>query len=122
MTEVTSIQSVATRLRRMARPPYCDAALSPSQADVALVTKPQSKSGLVLDLLARPEGATLDQLVSATGWLPHTTRAALTGLKKKGHALTSDKAEGGRRIYRVITNAAQSTMAVDDTRVVESTA
>ena len=35
-------------------------------------------------------------------WLPHTTRAALTGLKKKGHAVTSDKVEGRVRIYRVV--------------------
>jgi hypothetical protein len=33
-----------------------------------------SKKALVLSLLSRPEGATIDDLLSATGWLPHTTR------------------------------------------------
>ena len=63
--------------------------------------KRASKTDLVLELLTRSEGATIEQLVAATGWLPHTTRAALTGLKKKGHAVTSDKAEGAARVYRV---------------------
>lgn len=119
MTEVTSIHAVATRLRRMARPPYCDAAVASAPAAAAPVAKPQSKSGLVLDLLARPAGATLDQLVSATSWLPHTTRAALTSLKKKGHVLTSDKAEGGQRIYRVVSNAVQIPINVDRTGAAE---
>ena len=47
-------------------------------------------------LLLRDEGATLDQMISAMGWLPHTTRAALTGLRKKGYAIDSDKVDGVR--------------------------
>ena len=41
----------------------------------------------VVKMLSRPEGATLAALVKATGWLPHTTYAALTGLRKRGYAL-----------------------------------
>lgn len=60
---------------------------------VASVHQPRagSKTTLVLDLLRRPTGATLAELVAATGWLPHTTRAALTGLGKKGHAIARGK-------------------------------
>lgn len=50
-----------------------------------------TKSQLVLSLLQRTEGATLAELVEATGWLPHTTRAALTGVRKKGHAVEKSK-------------------------------
>jgi hypothetical protein len=50
-------------------------------------TKPVSKISLVADLLRRKGGATLAELIAATGWLPHTTRAALTGLRKKGHGI-----------------------------------
>ncbi len=50
-------------------------------------TKPLSKIGTVADLLRREGGATLAELVAATGWQPHTTRAALTGLRKKGYAI-----------------------------------
>ncbi|UAK25639.1 DUF3489 domain-containing protein [Sphingomonas nostoxanthinifaciens] len=41
----------------------------------------------MLDLLRRDAGATLTELITATAWLPHSTRAALTGLRKKGHAI-----------------------------------
>ncbi len=75
------------------------AAPTPAEAPTAPAKAP-SKASLMLGMLARPEGTTIEQLVAATGWLPHTTRAALTGLKKKGHALTSEKRDGAR-IYRV---------------------
>jgi len=51
----------------------------------------QTKAAVVLALLEREEGATLDELIAATNWLPHTTRAALTGLRKKGHAIDRSK-------------------------------
>ena len=38
-----------------------------------------SKAAEIVDLLQRDQGATIDELIEATGWLPHTTRAALTG-------------------------------------------
>ena len=50
-----------------------------------------TKTANVIALLSREQGATLAELVAATGWLPHTTRAALTGLRKKGHELTKSK-------------------------------
>ena len=46
-----------------------------------------AKTEAVLALLQRSQGATIAELIAATGWLPHTTRAALTGLRKKGHAI-----------------------------------
>lgn len=77
--------------------PASAAQASPSNAPAPVPTK----RDIVLKLLARPEGASLDEMVSATGWLPHTTRAMLTGLKKKGHALSSEKIDGVRR-YQVV--------------------
>ena len=64
--------------------------------------KPISKASRVLAMLQRSEGATTAQLIAETGWQPHTIRAALTGLKKKGHTVTSTKIEGEARIYRVV--------------------
>jgi len=52
-------------------------------------------------LLERDEGATLPDLVAATGWLPHTTRAALTGLRKKGHAIERSRRDGVS-CYRIV--------------------
>lgn len=91
----TETKPAAKRPRKMAREPKAEGAPQAAQ-------ERETKSGQVLALLTRDEGATIDQLVAATGWLPHTTRAALTGLKKKGHAITSDKVEGQGRVYRVV--------------------
>ncbi|MES2288438.1 MAG: DUF3489 domain-containing protein [Pseudomonadota bacterium] len=62
---------------------------------------PISKQAQLVALLKRAEGATLDQMVAATTWLPHTTRAALTGLRKRGHQIDSVKADGVRT-YRIV--------------------
>ena len=59
-----------------------------------LPTKPVSKIIMVADLLRRKGGATLVELIAATGWLPHTTRAALTGLRKKGHGIERGSHDG----------------------------
>jgi hypothetical protein len=53
--------------------------------------KQVTKIDTVLGLLRREDGATPDEMVTATSWLPHTTRAALTGLKKKGHVVDRGK-------------------------------
>lgn len=63
-----------------------------------------TKASMVLTLLRREQGATLEELVSATGWLPHTTRAALTGLRKKGHAIEKAKRDD-QTCYRVVAAA-----------------
>jgi Protein of unknown function (DUF3489) len=60
-----------------------------------------SKQALVISLLSRAKGATLDHLVNATGWLPHTTRAALTGMRRRGHELAKTKNAVGQTVYRI---------------------
>lgn len=67
----------------------------------AAVPKGPNKQQQLITLVVRDEGATLDQMIAATGWLPHTTRAALTGLKKKGYVISSDKVDGVRT-YRAV--------------------
>ena len=66
-------------------------------------TRENSKQATVIQMLQRPEGATITQICSATGWLPHTVRGTFAGAfkKKLGLVLTSEKAQGGDRIYRV---------------------
>jgi hypothetical protein len=53
-----------------------------------------SKLADVIQLLWREKGATIEELVAATGWLPHTTRAALTGLRKRGYEVPCDRSNG----------------------------
>ena len=53
-------------------------------------------------MLSATEGATIAELSEAMGWLPHTTRAVLTGLRKRGYALTLDRSEARRgSAYRI---------------------
>ena len=65
-------------------------------------TKRPSKQGEVIAMLRRPEGATIDELVSVTGWQRHTVRGLFSGtLKKKlGLTLASVQEERGR-VYRI---------------------
>ncbi|WP_040717824.1 DUF3489 domain-containing protein [Caenibius tardaugens] len=53
--------------------------------------KPATKLTLILTLLESEQGATSAQLMTATGWQPHTIRAALTGLRRKGHVIVRGK-------------------------------
>ncbi|MBX7501669.1 DUF3489 domain-containing protein [Qipengyuania sp. YG27] len=74
------------------------------QTEKAAEPKRETKIDKVIALLKRKQGATLDEMVKATGWLPHTTRAAMTGLKKKGHTIERDK-RGGMSCYRITKSA-----------------
>ena len=60
-----------------------------------------SKLALVIDLLRRADGVTIVDLTQATGWLPHTTRAALTGLRKRGYAVIRERISAGDSVYRI---------------------
>jgi len=65
-------------------------------------TRENSKQARVIAMLRRPEGATVPQICEATGWQAHTVRGTFAGAfkKKLGLAITSEKPEGGERIYR----------------------
>ena len=71
-----------------------NASSAPADGNIAAASdraKAATKSAAVLTLLIREQGATLAEMVEATGWQPHTTRAMLTGLRKKGHAIERGK-------------------------------
>jgi hypothetical protein len=60
-----------------------------------------SKTAKVLDLLKRPGGATMKELLKATGWQPHSVRGFLSGTLGKKMRLTvlSTKNDDGERTY-----------------------
>jgi len=75
------------------------------ELDVRAASPLAPRSGTKIDdvvkMLSRPEGATIDAIVTATGWLPHTTRAALTGLRKRGYVIErSGSGDGKPSLYR----------------------
>ena len=71
--------------------------------DKPVRTRADSKQALVIGLLQRPEGATIAQIMQATGWQQHTVRGTLAGTLKKrlGLTITSTKEAGGQRVYRI---------------------
>lgn len=60
-----------------------------------------TKQALVVSLLTREAGASLQELITATGWLPHTTRAALTGLRKRGFLVERRPGEAAGFVYQI---------------------
>ncbi len=68
--------------------------------------RPGTKQALMIDLLKRKKGATIEEIVEATGWQPHSVRGAISGaLKKKlGLAVTSERVGDGSRVYRIAGN------------------
>ncbi len=80
-----------------------DAPAVADPAPNARTPRADTKQAKLIEMLSAPEGATIDEIVAATGWLPHTVRGAMSGaLKKKlGLTVTSEKVEGRGRAYRI---------------------
>jgi hypothetical protein len=98
-------------LRQRAAAETSDTKAGSPTLDHASHTRPTTKRTLIVAMLSRREGATLDDLIAATGWLPHTTRAALTGLRQKGLCLERSKSEGEPAVYRIRDTADQGQAA-----------
>jgi hypothetical protein len=62
-----------------------------------------TKQAKVIVMLKRPSGATVEQIIKATDWQPHTVRGFFAGALKKrlGIEVTSEKEVGGKRVYRI---------------------
>ncbi len=65
------------------------------------LVSPGSKIAAVVSLLRRPEGASIDDVMAITGWLPHSSRAAFTGLRKRGHDVERARDATGQTVYRI---------------------
>ena len=80
---------------------------APMKAALDVVAKmpvrKESKLEAVIQLLSRPEGATIEDMVAATGWQKHTIRSALSHAlaKKRGYEIVSDKPKDEQRIYKI---------------------
>jgi len=64
----------------------------------------QTKQQIMIDLLSTPDGASIPELMAATGWQQHTVRGALSGTLKKrlGLRIESVKTDGADRTYRIV--------------------
>ena len=86
-----------TKPRRMARErDVAPAAVKPA--------KQPSKLDQVEALLLAPTGATIADIMTATGWQQHSVRAALTRLRKQGHHLIKEPGPTGGSVYQITHN------------------
>ncbi len=92
--EQNSPPSKQCRLNRRKRRAVAGA--SPAATKIALVSK----------LLARARGASIAELGTATGWQPHSVRALLSSLRKKGVRLARETRKSGEGCYRIVANDA----------------
>lgn len=90
----TTRKTTTTKSKRAAPKP------APAEAKAA---RPASKQARLVEMLSRPEGATIDEIVKALDWQAHTVRGAMSGaLKKKlGLAIESEKVDNRGRVYRI---------------------
>jgi hypothetical protein len=77
-------------------------------ADLAIPAVPgadgpraSTKRAALIGMLERPEGASVAEIGQRLGWLPHTVRAAITGLRHAGREVTRSKDTEGRSMYRL---------------------
>ena len=73
--------------------------------------KTQSKAATVIALLRRGKGANINEICKATKWQKHSTRAFLTGLRKKGLAIIREQRGEEGTAYRITETPDQNTEA-----------
>ncbi len=67
-----------------------------------VVAQSGAKQALLIEMLQVKRGANIDAIVKATGWLPHTGRAMISGLRKAGFKIEVERAEGQKTVYRIV--------------------
>jgi len=105
-TAAPTTKARVAKRRAKAAPPKAEPATKAASANKpATASRSGSKTDKILDLLKRPGGVSLKELVKATGWQPHSVRGFLSGTlgKKMETPVESFKSTGGDRSYRLPT-------------------
>ena len=93
----------ATEAAAPAKPKRRGRAAKPGKEPKPRKARADSKQAKLIAMLSRAKGASIDEIVKAFDWQPHTVRGAIAGaLKKKlGLDVVSEKVEGRGRVYRI---------------------
>jgi hypothetical protein len=89
--------------RRSAMPKTSKSAKPSGRKNVVPSQRGRSKKDVILQLLKRPSGVSLEKLMAATEWQAHSVRGFLSAAvgKQMGLKVASSKGEDGKRIYRI---------------------
>ncbi len=83
------------------KPPSEGADLATANVPGADRPRASTKRAVLIGMLERPEGASVAEIGQRLGWLPHTVRAAMTGLRHAGREVTRSKDATGQSVYRL---------------------
>ncbi len=83
------------------RPAAGNAGRSKSAQQTNAPVRAGTKQATLVDIMGTPAGASIAAMGAKTGWQPHSVRAALTGLRKRGIAVTRAKDDTETTIYRI---------------------
>lgn len=84
-------------------PPNASSKTKRSKATKVQISKP-NKTEIILGLLRRKSGASVDEMIKATGWQAHSVRGFLSGTVKKKLGLNLVSETGGKSVRRYRTN------------------
>ena len=103
--EAIGIEPLVASAVASARKVKSEPALTHADTAKPVAIRAGTKQAQIIAMLQRPEGATVAEMVEATGWLGHTVRSSISGtLKKKlGLPISAEKAEGMGTVYRLDT-------------------
>ena len=89
--------------RSRSKPTAERAALATAAASGGEQPPASTKRSKLIAMLERPEGASVAEIGQQLGWLPHTVRAAMTGLRKAGREVMRSKDASDGSVYRLVT-------------------
>ena len=95
-----------TRLRKSEHPPAKrpaagNAGRGKSTQLARIPVRAGTKQATLVDMMRTTAGTSIAQMGTKTGWQPHSVRAALTGLRKRGFAITRERSDAGVTVYRL---------------------
>lgn len=98
-----ALKLTASGMTEAAKPAHAsEHAQSSRSAGLPQHPRPTSKLAQLVTLLSQESGITIEDISKSMGWLPHTTRATLTGLRKRGISIIRNTPDEGRNsIYRI---------------------
>jgi hypothetical protein len=74
---------------------------APVSVSIPDLPRASTKRAMLVGMLERAKGASVAEIGQRLGWLPHTVRAAITGLRHAGREVTRSKNESGQTVYRL---------------------
>lgn len=103
-TRRAAARKATARKPTAAKKPSTSAQSKPSRKPAAELGPAASKQSQLITLLQSASGATIEQMMSTTGWQAHSVRGTISGVLRKRLGLTVQSAttDGGGRVYRIV--------------------